>query len=455
MIPVAILLLVLLALMGAPLFAIILGAAAMGFYTQGIEMSVLHIDIYQLSNSVVLMALPLFTFAGFLLSESKTADRMLRLSQAAFGWMPGGMAFVSLIACAFFTALTGGSGVTIVALGALLLPALVKGNYPEKFSLGLVTSSGSLGLLLVPSVPLLIYGIIAQQMSQQLDMPSVEIVDLYLAGLVPALLMVVLMYGYCVWATRGTEVPRQSFDFRELVDALWEARWELPLPLVVLGGIFSGFLVISEAAAVTALYVLVAEVFLYREISLRKLPGIMRDSMIMVGGILLILAVALAFTDYLVYAGVPEKLFTLIQTHVESKITFLILLNILLLLLGALLDIFAALVIMVPLILLNILLLLLGALLDIFAALVIMVPLILPVALRYGIDPVHLGIIFVANMQIGYITPPVGMNLFIASYRFKKKVTELFAATLPFMMVLIIALLMITYIPQLSLWLVR
>ena len=253
MIPIAIVLLVLLALMGAPLFAIILGAAALGFYTLGIEMSVLHIDIYQLSNSVVLMALPLFTFAGFLLSESKTADRMLRLSQAAFGWMPGGMAFVSLIACAFFTALTGGSGVTIVALGALLLPALVKGNYPEKFSLGLVTSSGSLGLLLVPSVPLLIYGIIAQQMSQQLDMPSVEIVDLYLAGLVPALLMVVLMYGYCVWATRGTEVPRQSFDFRELVDALWEARWELPLPFVVLGGIFSGFLVVSEAAAVTAL----------------------------------------------------------------------------------------------------------------------------------------------------------------------------------------------------------
>ncbi len=434
MITLAIILLVLLALMGAPLYAIILGAAALGFYTLDIEMAVLHIDIYQLSNSVVLMALPLFTFAGFLLSESKTADRMLRLSQAAFGWMPGGMAFVSLIACAFFTALTGGSGVTIVALGALLLPALVKGNYPEKFSLGLVTSSGSLGLLLVPSVPLLIYGIIAQQMSQQLDMPPVEIVDLYLAGLVPALLMIVLLYGYCVWATRGAAkaghpIPRQPFDFRELVDALWEARWELPLPIVVLGGIFSGFLVVSEAAAVTALYVLVAEVFLYKEISLRKLPAIMRDSMIMVGGILLILAVALAFTDYLVYAGVPEKLFTLIQTHVESKIAFLILL--------------------------NILLLLLGALLDIFAALVIMVPLILPVALRYGIDPVHLGIIFVANMQIGYFTPPVGMNLFIASYRFKKRVTELFAATIPFMLVLIVALLMITYIPQLSLWLVR
>ncbi len=429
MIWIAVLVLLLLALLGAPLFAVLQGAAALGFYTQGSPLAVLHIDIYQLSDSVVLMALPLFTFAGFLLSESRTADRLVRLSQAAFGWMPGGMAFVALIACAFFTALTGGSGVTIVALGALLLPALVKAGYPRRFSLGLVTSSGSLGLLLVPSVPLLIYGIIAQQLSQQLAMPAVEIVDLYLAGIGPALLMVVLLYFYCLWANREAPVPRQAFRTRELIDALWEARWELPLPFVVLGGIFSGFLVVSEAAAVTALYVLFAEVFLYREIPMRRLPGITREAMVMVGGILLILAVAQAFADYLVYAGIPEQLFQFIQTHVQSKIAFLVLL--------------------------NILLLVLGAFLDIFAALVIMVPLILPVALRYGIDPVHLGIIFVANMQIGYITPPVGMNLFIASYRFRKSITELFAATLPFMLVLVIALLAITYIPQLSLWLVR
>ncbi|ARB46650.1 TRAP transporter large permease [Alloalcanivorax xenomutans] len=429
MIIAAIVLLIVLALMGAPLFAILLAAAAIGFFTQETPLSVLHIDIYQLSDSVVLMALPLFTFAGFLLSESRTADRLVRLSQAAFGWMPGGMAFVALVACAFFTALTGGSGVTIVALGALLLPALVKAGYPQRFSLGLVTSSGSLGLLLVPSVPLLIYGIIAQQLSQQLTMPPVEIVDLYLAGVGPALLMVVLLYGYCVWVNRADPLPRQPFNARELGQALWDARWELPLPLVVLGGIFSGFLVVSEAAAVTALYVLLAEVVLYREIPLRRLPGLTREAMVMVGGILLILAVAQAFADYLVYAGVPEHLFAFIQTHVQSKLAFLILL--------------------------NILLLLLGALLDIFAALVIMVPLILPVALRYGIDPVHLGIIFVANMQIGYITPPVGMNLFIASYRFRKSITELFRATLPFMLVLIIALLLITYVPELSLWLVR
>jgi len=429
MILLGVILLIVLALLGAPLFAIILGAAALGFYTLDTELAVLHIDIYQMTNSVVLMALPLFTFAGFLLSESKTADRMMRLSQAALGWMPGGMAFVALIACAFFTALTGGSGVTIVALGALLLPALAKAGYKEKFNLGLMTSSGSLGLLIVPSVPLLIYGIIAQQMSQQLDMPSVEIVDLYLAGLVPALLMIVALYLWCLWAMRNDPVPRQAYNFTELRQALWDARWELPLPVVVLGGIFSGFLIVSEAAAVTALYVLIVEVFLYREISLKRLPGIMRESMVMVGGILLILGVALAFTDYLVYASVPEKLFTFIQTHVESKLAFLLLL--------------------------NIVLLVLGALLDIFAALVIMVPLILPVALRYGIDPVHLGVIFVANMQIGYITPPVGMNLFIASYRFRRSVTELFSATIPFMLVLLVSLILITYVPELSLFLVR
>jgi tripartite ATP-independent transporter DctM subunit len=432
MIVLGVILLVVLALLGAPLFAIILGAAALGFYSMDIEMAVLHIDIYQMADSVVLMALPLFTFAGFLLSESRTADRLMRLSQAALGWMPGGMAFVALIACAFFTALTGGSGVTIVALGALLLPALAKAGYKEKFNLGLMTSSGSLGLLVAPSVPLLVYGIIAQKTVQQLqmeDVPSVGLVDLYLAGLVPALLMIVALYLWCLWAMRNDPVPRQAFNFHELREALWDARWELPLPVVVLGGIFSGFLIVSEAAAVTALYVLIVEVFLYREISLKRLPGIMRESMVMVGGILLILGVALAFTDYLVYASVPEKLFTFIQTHVESKLAFLLLL--------------------------NIVLLVLGALLDIFAALVIMVPLILPVALRYGIDPVHLGVIFVANMQIGYITPPVGMNLFIASYRFRKSVTELFNATIPFMLVLLVVLLMITYIPSLSLFLVR
>ncbi len=418
-----------LALLGAPLFVVLIAAAALGYYSLGIELAVLHIDIYQISSSVVLMALPLFTFAGFVLSESRTADRLLRLSEATLGWLPGGTALMVLVVCALFTALTGGSGVTIAALGGLLLPALTKGGYPERFGTGLVTTSGSLGLLLVPAVPLLIYGIIAQQLSQQLPMPSVEIVDLYLAGVLPALLMVALLYVYSLWALRAVPLPRQSFSWPLFKAAVREARWELPLPVVVLGGVFSGWLVISEAAAVTALYVVVVQVFFYREIPLRRLPHIMRESMLMVGSILLILGVALSFSGYLVYAGIPDMLVTFMHEHVSSKLVFLVLL--------------------------NLILLALGAFLDIFAALVIVVPLILPLAIGYGIDPVHLGIIFVANMQIGYFTPPVGINLFIASYRFNQPITALYVATLPFMGVLLVALALITYVPWLSLWLVR
>lgn len=426
MIAVAAILLLVLALLGAPLFVVVIGGAALGFVSQATDLSVLHIDIYQLSSSVVLMALPLFTFVGYVLSEAKTADRLIRLSQAAFGWMPGGFAFVTLVACAGFTALTGGSGVTIVALGALLLPALKKVGYGDRFSLGLVTSSGSLGLLLAPSVPLLIYGIVAQQMSQSIPgMPPVQINDLYIAGILPSILMIALLYLWCVWATRHDAVPKQAFSLGELKSALWDMRYELPLPFVVLGGIFSGFLVISEAAAITALYVLIVEMFLYKEVTFKALPRITRESMVMVGGLLLILGCAMALTDYIVYAGIPDRFFELVQQYVSSKIGFLILL--------------------------NIFLLIAGAALDIFPALIILIPLILPVALRYGIDPVHLGIIFVANMQIAYIVPPIGMNLFIASYRFKRKVAEIMRASWSFMLVLIIALLLITYIPQLSL----
>lgn len=429
MITAAAILLLILALLGAPLFVVIVGAAALGFLAQGTELSVLHIDIYQLASTVVLMALPLFTFVGYVLGAAKTADRLIRLSQAAFGWMPGGFAFVALTACAGFTALTGGSGVTIVALGALLLPALQKVGYNEKFSLGLVTSAGSLGLLLAPSVPLLIYGIIAQQMSQSIPgMPPVQINDLFIAGILPSVLMIMMLYLWCVWANRHDPVPRQAFNWGELKSAMWDMRYELPLPFVVLGGIFSGFLVISEAAAITALYVLIVEMFLYREITFKDLPRITRDSMVMVGGILMILGCAMALTDYIVYADIPDAFFELVQQHVSSKLGFLVLL--------------------------NVFLLVAGAALDIFPALIIMIPLVLPVALRYGIDPLHLGIIFVANMQIAFIFPPVGMNLFIASYRFGEPVAKLIRASWSFLLVLLVSLLIITYVPELSLWLV-
>lgn len=410
------------ALLGTPLFIVILAAAMLGFYLADIPLMVIAIEIYRLIDTPLLLALPLFTFAGYLLAESQLSSRLVRLTQVFLGWMPGGLAVVSFVTCAFFTAFTGASGVTIVAVGALLFPALVEAGYKEKFSLGLVTTSGSLGLLLAPSLPLILYGVIVQQM----DIPNpFTIQELFLAGILPALLMIVLLTFYSLWSNRDVEIVRGEFSRADAISAIKDARWEIPMPFIVLGGIYSGFFAVSEAAAVTAFYVLVVEVFIHREVSIRALPGVIRDAMTMVGGILLILGVSLAFTNYLIDAEIPQLLFDWISKYVSDKITFLILL--------------------------NIVLLILGALLDIFSALVIMIPLIVPVALRFGIDPVHLGIIFLANMQIGYFTPPIGMNLFIASYRFDRPITELYRATIPFMFVLLFALIVITYIPEVSL----
>ena len=410
------------ALLGTPLFIVILAAAMLGFYLADIPLMVIAIEIYRLIDTPLLLALPLFTFAGYLLAESQLSSRLVRLTQVFLGWMPGGLAVVSFVTCAFFTAFTGASGVTIVAVGALLFPALVEAGYKDKFSLGLVTTSGSLGLLLAPSLPLILYGVIVQQM----DIPNpFTIQELFLAGILPALLMIVLLTFYSLWSNRDVEIVKGEFSRADAISAIKDARWEIPMPFIVLGGIYSGFFAVSEAAAVTAFYVLVVEVFIHREVSIRALPGVIRDAMTMVGGILLILGVSLAFTNYLIDAEIPQLLFDWISTYVSDKITFLILL--------------------------NIVLLILGALLDIFSALVIMIPLIVPVALRFGIDPVHLGIIFLANMQIGYFTPPIGMNLFIASYRFDRPITELYRATIPFMFVLLFALIVITYIPEVSL----
>jgi len=411
------------AALGAPLFAVLLAASMLGFYSADIDLAIVAIELYRIVDTPLLVALPLFTFSGYLLSEANTSTRLVNLMQSVFGFLPSGLAIVAFVACAVFTALTGASGVTIVALGALLLPALRQAGFAEKFSMGLVTTSGSLGLLLVPSVPLILYGVIAQQLD--LGEPF-AIVDLFVAGVAPMLLMLLMLSCWTLWRHRGGAIPRVPFQWRNVGAALWDARWEVPLPFVVLGGVFSGLFAISEAAAVTALYVVLAEVFGYREINMRQLAKVAKESMVMVGGILLILGVALGFTNFLVDAEVPQQLMALMQEHIQSPLSFLLLL--------------------------NVLLLILGAMLDIFAALVIMVPLLLPVAVGYGIHPVHLGIIFLANMQVGYFTPPVGMNLFIASYRFKKPLTELYAATVPFMLILLLAVLIITYIPFLSLW---
>jgi len=410
------------ALLGAPLFSIILAIALLGFYYLDINLSVIAIEIYRISDMPLLLALPLFTFSGYLLGESQTSKRLLKLTQAIIGWMPNGLAIVAFIACAFFTAFTGASGVTIVALGGLLYPSLIKAGYHEKFSIALVTTSGSLGILFPPSLPLILYGIIAQQL--QLG-KNVTIDALFLAGIFPGILMIISLSIWSYWTNRKCNIPLIPFSYKRAIIASKEAIWEIPLPIFLLYGIYSGFLAISELAAVTAMYVIVVEVFIYKEIEILQLFAIMRKSMVMVGGILIIISVSLASTNFLIDAEVPMMMFQFIKAHVSDKIVFLMFL--------------------------NILLLLIGAVLDIFSALVIMVPLILPVAVSYGIDPVHLGIIFIANMQIGYFTPPVGMDLFIASYRFKKPITELYSATVPFMIILFAVVLIITYWPALSL----
>lgn len=416
MIPAAVLLVVLAAL-GAPLFTVIAASAMLGYQREGIDLMAIAIEMLGLAEMPFLSAIPLFTFAGYLLSESNAPRRLVRLTRALLGWMPGGLALVALTACAFFTAFTGASGVTIIALGAILYPALKHDGYPDRFNLGLVTTSGSLGLLFAPSLPLILYGVIAE----------VPIDGLFRAGILPGLLMLLMLSGWSLWVNRRNRTPLHSFSWGEVRAALNESKWELPLPVVVLGGIYSGYFAVSEAAAVTALNVLLVEVLVLREIGLADLPRIMRESMLLVGGILIILGVSLASTNYMIDAGVPQALLGIVSGFVTSQATFLILL--------------------------LLFLLVLGAILDIFAAIVLVVPLILPIATQYGVNEFHLGIVFLAAMQLGYLTPPVGLNLFIASYRFDKPIMHVYAATFPFLMILLLSVIVITWWPQLSLWL--
>ena len=416
--------LLLLAILRTPLFAIIAASAMLGFYSEEIHLSVISIEIYRLAEMPILLAIPLFTFAGYLLGESQASTRLVNLSNHLLGWLPGGLAIVAIFTCALFTAFTGASGVTIIALGALLYPALKQAGYSENFNLGLLTSSGSLGLLFAPSLPLILFGVVAQQMA--LDQP-IGIDQLFLAGIFPGLLMLAMLSIYSMYQPRITS-EKSGFDATKALAALNAAKWEIPLPIIVLGGIYGGYIAVSEAAAVTALYVLVVEVLVMREITFRQLPNIMRESMVLVGGIMIIIGASLASTNYMIDAEIPTRLFELIQQYIDDKLTFLILL--------------------------NLFLLALGMILDIFSAIVIIVPIILPIAVGYGVHPVHLGIIFLANMQLGYFTPPVGMNLFIASYRFEKPIMTLYRATIPFFFILLVAVLIITYWPALSLVLI-
>ncbi|HBF13064.1 MAG TPA: C4-dicarboxylate ABC transporter [Deltaproteobacteria bacterium] len=411
--------LVLFAIIGSPLFIIFGATALYSFHQVNIDTSAIMIEFYRMASAPTLITIPLFTFAGYMMAESGTPKRLVNVAQAFVGWMPGGLALVTILACAFFTAFTGASGVTIIALGGLLYPILVKEKYPDKFSMGLVTSCGSLGLLFPPSLPLILYGLIA----------SVSIDKLFLAGILPGMVLMLGLSAYSIYFGVKSKVTRVPFDGRNIIKAIKAAAWEVPLPFIIIIGIYGGLITASEAAAVTAMYVFIVEVFIYRDLKLfTDIPRVIRESMVLVGGILIILGVAMGMTNYIVDAQVPMRIFDWVSQYISSKLMFLVLL--------------------------NIFLLIVGCLMDIFSATIVVVPIITPIAYRYGVDPVHLGIIFLTNLEIGYLTPPVGLNLFISSFRFKRSIIELYRIAIPYLVIMFLCLLVITYVPWLSTWLV-
>ena len=413
----AALILVVLALLGVPLFVVLAAGGLLASHTADISPDILIIEMNRLAASPNMIAIPLFTFAGVLMSSGGAPQRLVNFYRAALGWMPGGLAIVTIGTCAFFTSYSGASGVTILALGGLLYPILVGEGYREKFSLGLLTTSGSLGLLFPPSLAILIYGIVA----------GVGIDKLFLAGIIPGTLLMVILAIYSMIHGNKLHVVKHEFDVNTLLATARIAIWDIFLPVGIVIGIFGGFVSIMEAAAVTASYVIFIEVVIHKEINLRtQFFGLLVESCILFGSLLAILLVALGLTNLMIDAQLPMHMLEVLEQHITSPLEFLLLL--------------------------NLFLLVVGAMMDIFSAIIVVVPLILPLAARYGVDPIHLGIIFLANLEIGYSTPPVGINLFIASQRFGKPIITLFKSTLPFLVLMVFWLMLVTYIPELSLW---
>jgi tripartite ATP-independent transporter DctM subunit len=402
--------------LGAPIFVLLGGAAVALFMIDAITPATVLIETYALSVSPTLPAIPLFTLAGFLLAEGGASTRLLRVFRAWFGWIPGGTAVVCAFLCSFFTVFTGGSGVTILALGGVLYPALVKDGYRERFALGLMTAAGSLGLVLPPSLPLILYGVVAQ----------IPIEDLFIGGILPGLLLTAMVAAWGVREGVASGASRQPFDGREALAAIWVAKWELAMPFVVLVSMFSGIATAVEASALVAVYALAVQTMVHRDLSIRRdLLRVLTECAVVVGGVLVILGVAVGFTNYLVGAEVPAKMLAWSQQNIGSRFVFLLAL--------------------------NLFLIAVGWLMEIFAAIVVVVPLIVPLGAAFDVHPVHLGIIFIANLELGFLTPLVGINIFLASYRFNRPVLEVARAALPMMGILGLGVLLITYVPWLTL----
>ena len=402
---------------GLPIFIILAGLSILFFLSEPTEwatnfdlMSTISDSAYRIVVSPTLAAIPIFTLAGYILAESNISKRLLSFFKASLGWLPGSTVLIVVLLCAFFTALTGGSGVTILALGAILYPILIEDGYSEIFSLGLITTAGSLGLLFPPSLPVIIYSVTA----------GINPIELFKSGLIPGLFLLFIIVCYGIYHKPKTQKKIQ-FNIKDLTQSFLDAKWEIAIPVLIIYGLFSGIATLVECAALLVWYVLFVEVYIYRDIQFRDIYKIVIDCATLVGGVLIILGFAMGFTGYLVDAQIPMKILQFAKASIDSPIMFLLAL--------------------------NILLLIAGCIMDIFSAIIVIVPLIAPLAMHFGIDPIHLGIIFIANLELGYITPPVGMNLFLSSYRFKKDMPTIYAATMPYFFIRLIGVLIITYIP--------
>ncbi len=422
--PVAVLILVALVL-GTPVF-VAMGALSLFFFFQdGIPVTAVTAEVYRLISSPTLPAIPLLTACGYVLAESGASMRLLRFFRALLGWMPGGLAVIVTAVCALFTTFTGGSGITVIAVGGLVYPMLQEDGYPEGFSLGLVTAAGSLGLLFPPSLPVILYSVVAGTRDQNVPADS-----LYLAGFLPGVLMLAMVAAYAIYKGRALGIPRTSFSWREVLLATWEAKWELSLPVFVVALFASGRASMVETAAAAFAYAMAVECFVTRDLHpLRTLPGALLKSSVLTGSVLILLSAAMGITSYIVDAQIPDALVTWVKAHIDTQFVFLLALN------G--------------------LLIVVGCLVDIFSAIVVLAPLIVPMATAFGVHPVHLGVIFLANLELGYLTPPVGLNLYLSSSRFAKPLTEVTRHAFPFLLIMAVAVLLITYVPWMSLGILR
>jgi tripartite ATP-independent transporter DctM subunit len=411
-------LLIIAGIVGSPIFSVLGGIALLLFMAEDISVAAIPIEAYRIVASPILPTVPLFTLAGYILAEGGASRRLVRLFRALLGWMPGGVAVAATCVCTFFTIFTGASGVTILALGGLLLPVLVKNGFKKRFSIGLLTSTGSLGLLFPPCLPVIFYGVISHT----------PIDKLFLAGIIPGMLLLIVISLFGVQQGLRSSIKPTPFNWREAGSALWESKWEVALPFVALFGIFGGFTTIVEASAITVIYALITECFIYKDIRIKTdlIPAFIKTATI-VGGILIILSVAMGLTNYMVDAQIPLRAADWVRANIECRIVFLLML--------------------------NLFLLMIGCLMDIFSAIMVVVPLIIPMGEVFDIHPLHLGIIFLANLELGYLTPPVGLNLFLSSFRFERPLIMVYRDTIPFFLLLLSVVLLITYVPSLTLFL--